>query len=119
MKIMAVSMLKKVIIVLIILILVSTTGCTLPDPREDPSYSVFPKMILDYDIEQEQIRVWVKSAIGDFKYDYIKIEISSVNYTKTVEENNTYSTQLSSEVNDFNLTLFVTTEERFNPLCYY
>jgi hypothetical protein len=119
MKFMAVVMFKKGIISIIIFILIITMGCTLSDPSEGPSYSVFPKMILDYDLDDEQIKVWVKSAIGDFKYDYMKMELLNKNYTERIEENNTYFIQISTELDDFNLTIQVITEEKiFDYACH-
>jgi len=73
------------------------SGC-LKDPEEDrPGFSSIPELIIDYDHEINYFKVYVKSAVGDYKYRHIKIRI---NDTEMVE-NNTYVYSAATGKMDF------------------
>jgi hypothetical protein len=75
------------------------SGC-LEDPEEGGGgFSSIPEVILDYDLETENFKIYVKSALGDYKYLYIRIRI---NDTEMIE-NNTYVHQVKCQKNDFTL----------------
>jgi hypothetical protein len=105
---------KKLILTGILFILLLTMGCTLQDPRSNPSYSVFPEILVDYDIDSEETKIWVKSALSDFKYDQIRYEILSDEGQKNyiIQENNTYCLPYSTKSTSFNLTISVLSEEK-------
>ena len=105
-------MLRKLIAVGTFLILTLSMGCTLQDPRSSPSYSVFPEILLDYDLDTDETKVWVKSALSDFKYDNILLEITIGDDTRVVQENNTYCTQITTKSPEFNLTITATSEDK-------
>jgi hypothetical protein len=89
-----------------------TMGCTLQDPRENPTYSVIPEVLIDYDFEEEETKIWVKSAISDYKYNSITFEISMGSEFKIIEENNTYCSAVNIENNLFNLSIYVESKNR-------
>lgn len=105
---------KKLIVTGILFALILTMGCTLQDPSSNPSYSVFPEILVDYDIDSEETKIWVKSALSDFKYDQIKYEILSDEGQKNyiIQENNTYCLPYSTKLTSFNLTISVLSEEK-------
>ncbi len=85
-------MIKQLATLGVVLILAITTGCVLQDPRSNPSYSVFPEILLDYDFDASETGIWVKSALSDFKYDSILLEVinDDNNEKQIIQENNTY-----------------------------
>jgi hypothetical protein len=86
-------------------------GCTLQDPRSNPAYSVFPEVLIDYDLDEKLTKIWVKSALSDFKYDNIRIEISTNDDLRIIEDGNTYCLSASIYYKIFNLTISVKSEE--------
>lgn len=107
-------MLKKYIIFIIItfIVLIFCMGCVLQDPKENPSYSVLPEVLIDYEESTEEIDIWVKSAISDFKYDSIQIQVTNKTITQRSEDNNTYCIYHSTKYTEFNLTIIVLFEEK-------
>lgn len=105
-------MLKKIVVMGILFTLTFTMGCTLQDPRKNPSYSIFPEIILDYDFDSDDTKVWVKSALSDFKYDRINIEISYGEIKQSVDDNNTYCLYMHTKLLIFNLTISVVAENK-------
>jgi hypothetical protein len=86
-------------------------GCTLQNPEDNPTYSVLPEMLLDYDLENQETKIWVKSAISDFKYDTIIIELTSNGESLITQDNHTYCISTSTKSNNFNITISVIAEE--------
>ena len=86
--------------------------CILQDPKSNPSFSVLPELLLDYDFETDEARIWVKSAVSDFKYDNITIEMSYDDQKQTIIENNTYCTSTSTLQKVFNLKIILVSEEK-------
>ena len=95
---------KFIVIGLVIIILCFfgfISGC-LKTPKEGGGgrdYSSIPELIVDYDIESECFKIYVKSAVGDYKYDHIKIKINDTQ----IQENNTYMLSKSCVDTDFTL----------------
>jgi hypothetical protein len=94
-----------------LILIILSLGCTLQDPKDHPSYSVYPEVLIDYDFDSTETKVWVKSALSDFKYDQIVIEALDENGVQTVSENNTYCISLSTKATKFNLTIYAISEE--------
>ena len=86
------------VIVILILTFNLFSGC-LENPNEEGGggFSRIPEVILDYDIDTDSFKIYVKSAVGDFKYQSITIRI---NDTEMIE-NNTYVHQIQFQKNDF------------------
>ncbi len=105
-------MMKKLAIMGILSLIILTMGCTLQDPRENPTYSMIPEVLVDYDFEEKETKIWVKSAISDFKYNSITFEILMDNKLEIIQENNTYCSSVFIEDNIFNLTILVVSKER-------
>ena len=105
-------MLKKLIVMGILIISLLTMGCTLQDPRSNPSYSVFPEILLDYDSDTDEVKIWVKSALSDFKYDNIKIEISDDKDKLISDDNNTYCLNVFTKSTLFNLSVQVKADDK-------
>lgn len=100
-------MIKRLALLCIFLSIFLTIGCTLQDPTSNPSYSVLPKLLLDYDSDSGETGIWVKSAVGDFKYDNITIEISFNEQRIIFMNNNTYFLSASTVMPEFNLDITV------------
>jgi len=107
MKFIANLMKKRLALFGIFITIFLTIGCTLQDPSSNPSYSVLPKLLIDFDYDVGETNVWVKSAVGDFKYDNITIEISSNEQKRIIMNNNTYFLSTSTELSEFNLDITV------------
>jgi len=103
---------KKIFVMGIFSLIIFTMGCTLQDPRENPTYSVIPEVLIDYDFEEKETKIWVKSAISDFKYNSITFEISMDNAIRIFEENNTYCSSVNIEKNMFNVSIYVESKDR-------
>ena len=112
MKPIACGMRQKLVAVGIFLILILTMGCILQSPGSNPSYSVLPKILLDYDFETDETKIWVNSALGDFRYENITIEISNNNQKQVIIENNTYSVSTFIKHKVFNLNIIVISEDK-------
>jgi hypothetical protein len=103
---------NEIIVICILLLLFFTTGCTLQSPEDNPTYSVLPEMLLDYDFQSQETKIWVKSAISDFKYDSIIIELM-LNESKIInQDNNTYCIFTITKSINFNITINVFFKER-------
>jgi hypothetical protein len=100
----------KIIIFGIFISLLLTMGCTLQSPEDNPTYSVLPEMLLDYDQDNQETKIWVKSAISDFKYNKIIIELTSNGINKITQDNNTYCISTSTKSNNFNISISVISE---------
>jgi len=107
MKFIANLMIKRLALFGIFITIFLTIGCTLQDPTSNPSYSVLPKLLLDYDFDVGETSIWVKSAVGDFKYDNVTIEISSNEQRRRIMNNNTYFLFASTVMSEFNLDVTV------------
>lgn len=103
---------KEIIVGSILLIIISSMGCTLTSPETNPTYSVIPGVIIDYDFELEISKIWVKSAISDFKYNLINITLNSKNQTVIREDTNTYCIDNSIKSDSYNLSVQVIYKER-------
>ena len=105
---------KRLIVSVILFLLILNMGCTLQDPKSNTSYSVFPEILVDYDLDAEETKIWVKSALSDFKYDNIMYEITTDQAQEKyiIQENNTYCLAYSTELTLFNLTISVISEEK-------
>ena len=112
MKGIARRMLKKVAVGTLIVLIIFSSGCLLQDPSKSPLYSVLPKLILDYDVDDGLTRVWVRSALGDFKYENITIEATFQNETVVARDNNTYGLFMIVEFKIFNLYILVNSEDK-------
>ena len=66
---------KRLLIAGLFFILICFSGCILQSPGDDPPYSVLPILLLDYDFDSDETKIWVKSALSDYKYTNITIEI--------------------------------------------
>ncbi|UCH89498.1 MAG: hypothetical protein JSV49_02290 [Thermoplasmata archaeon] len=83
-----------------ILISVALASGCLKDPEEGGhDYSSIPEVIVDYDFDSEQFKIYVKSAIGDYKYETIKIKVND--YEKI--ENNTYMLSYNCNSTEYDL----------------
>ena len=77
---------RGILIVMLLLIFMTISGC-LENPSEGGrGYSSIPKLLLDYEVETGCFKIYVNSALGDYKYEYILINVDG-NLTM---ENNTY-----------------------------
>ncbi|WP_455391908.1 hypothetical protein [[Eubacterium] cellulosolvens] len=103
---------RKIFLVCILTILILTMGCTLQGPESNPSFSVLPEVLLDYDFDTEETKIWVKSAISDFRYDNITIKLSTTNKTEMVLDNNTYGASIYTKHKLFYLEILVVSEEK-------
>jgi hypothetical protein len=100
------------VLLMIILISILTMGCTLRSPEDNPTYSLIPGVLLDYDFDTQMVRIWVKSAISDFKYDNIEIELISDNTTVKNEDNNTYCLYSQIKAQRLNMTVQIIRENK-------
>jgi hypothetical protein len=105
-------MMRKVSLMIILLMVILSMGCTLQGPESNPSFSVLPELLLDYDFDAEETGIWVKSALSDFKYHNITIQISSDHDTSIVTDNNTYGVHMSSELQLFDLSVIANSEKK-------
>ena len=96
----------------LILLIIISSGCILQDPKSNPSYSVLPALLLDYDSDMDETKMWVKSALSDFKYDNITIKAAFGNQTQVASDNNTYAVSLITQFKQFDLDLLVSSEEK-------
>ena len=104
---------KKIIfLVFLIMLLTTIMGCTLQGPESNPSFSILPEVLLDYDFDENEVDIWVKSAISDYKYNNITIEISKDDNTWVIQDNYTYCVYTSSELNSFKLKIIVNGNEK-------
>jgi hypothetical protein len=103
---------KKVVVGILIFLIIFSSGCLLQDPSKSPLYSVLPKLILDYDVDDDLTRLWVRSALGDFKYENITIEASYQNETKVASDDNTYGNFLIVQFKIFDLNILVNSEDK-------
>jgi hypothetical protein len=74
-------------------------GCLKNPGNGGRGYSSIPKVMIDYDLDSACFKIYVKSAVGDYKYDYIKI---TVNDNEKIE-NNTYVLSYNCVDTDFSL----------------
>ncbi len=109
-------MIRKIIVFcifsIIVFSMIFSMGCILQDPKTNPSYSVLPEVLLDYDFDTEETKIWVKSALSDFKYDNITIEISYNGQNEISNDNNTYGISISTKQKVFELFTLVVSEEK-------
>lgn len=103
---------KRIVVMGIFLLLILAMGCTLQDPRTNPSYSVIPEVLIDFDFNEERTKIWVKSAISDFEYDSIKMEITANNNLNIVKDNNTYCSHVFVKSKSFNMTILAISEDK-------
>lgn len=81
---------KELVIVsclVILLIIFSTSSGCLKPLSDEKGYASIPEMIVDYDFEDERFEIYLKSAVGDYKFEHLIIE---VNGNRSME-NNTYA----------------------------
>ena len=109
-------MMRKFTLVCIFSILILMMGCLLQSPESNPSFSILPEVIIDYDFDAEETKIWVKSALSDYKYDNITIEISNDPYYEIVIKNNTYCETISTEIKIFNLNIIAVSKDRIFEL---
>ena len=105
-------MMRKFTLGCIFSILILMMGCLLQSPESNPSFSILPEVIIDYDFDAEEIKIWVKSALSDYKYDNITIAISKDPYHQIVVKNYTYCETISTEMKVFNLKIIAASEDR-------
>ena len=112
---------NKIFVIGLILMLLSLfafiSGClrTFDEEGGGRDYSSIPELIVDYDFESECFKIYVKSAVGDYKYDHIKIKINET----PLQENNTYMLSRSCIQDDFSLETEAKVEDDviYNYIC--
>jgi hypothetical protein len=105
-------MLRKGSLIIIFIIMNLSMGCILQGPDNNPSFSMLPELLLDYDFDADETDIWVKSALSDFKYENISIEVDYENIYKKEEDNKTYCVHLSTKLMVFNLNIIVNSLEK-------
>lgn len=103
---------KRLIIAGLFFILLCFSGCILQSPGDNPSYSVLPRLLLDYDFDSDNTKIWVKSALSDYRYTNITIEIINNSESYSISDNNTYGLSAATQLKIFNLHIYVVAEEK-------
>jgi hypothetical protein len=102
------------LITVIFITLSLISGClSAPEEGGRGGLSSIPELLLDYDFELEQFSLYIMSAVGDYKYDYIKINLDD----SEVIENNTYV--LCYKTMKTNFTLEVEAQIDIDVFYYY
>jgi hypothetical protein len=107
---------KRLLIAGLFFILICFSGCILQSPGDDPSYSVLPRLLLDYDFDSDETKIWVESALSDYRYTNITIEINYKNNSHSISDNNTYGLFASTQLKIFNLHIYIVAEEKIFEL---
>lgn len=111
-------MMRKLTIACILTILILMMGCTLQGPEDNPSFSVLPEILIDFDFESEETKIWIKSALSDFRYNNITIELITDQATEVISDNYTYGYSLYTKLKVFHLNIDVASEKKlFNFYC--
>lgn len=104
---------RAVLIACCILILMQFSGClrgiySTDSPR---SISALPELIVDYELERNATKFWVKSPITDYRYDSIRITITNETQTRQRAENYTYCIDLEAPFRHFTINASATSKD--------
>lgn len=96
----------SIAIILMIMIL-SSSGCLKNPSNGGGGYLSIPEVLIDYDYDTGCFKIYVNSALGDYKYRYIMIQVDG---NQTVE-NNTYVLSYTCAGDSFTVTVEASVDE--------